>query len=127
GVMGGGRMPRRITPRTTLENLKREAKRWLKALRANAEDARVRFAHAFPNAPHLPTLRDVQHALARELGVASWADLVQKLSSDEPMRRHERVAEAVVVAYKSPDPGAMRVVWEYFGHMRAWDGMRRYM
>ena len=21
----------------------------------------------------------------------------------------------------------MRIVWEYFGHMRAWDGMRRYV
>src|SRR5436189_4831619 len=34
-----GFMPRQITPTTTLENLKREAKRWLKALRTNTDAA----------------------------------------------------------------------------------------
>ena len=49
-------MSRQITPRTTLENLKREAKRWLKALRANAGEARARLERALPNAPASPTL-----------------------------------------------------------------------
>ncbi|MDP9279661.1 MAG: hypothetical protein M3P00_09605, partial [Gemmatimonadota bacterium] len=65
-------MPRQITPRTTLENLKREAKRWLKALRANVADARARLRRVLPNAPEVPTLREVQHALALEHGLPGW-------------------------------------------------------
>jgi len=41
----------------TLENLKKEAKRWLKALRANVAEVRARLLRVFPNAPRIPTLR----------------------------------------------------------------------
>ena len=61
-------MPRTITPATSLDTLRKEAKRWLKALRAGDADARVRFERAHPAAPASPVLRDVQHALAREYG-----------------------------------------------------------
>jgi ankyrin repeat protein len=73
-------MPRQLTPRSTLENLKREAKRWLKALRANVEDARTRLARAIPNAPDVPSLRDVQHALALEHGLPGWTALKNQLT-----------------------------------------------
>jgi uncharacterized protein len=73
-------MSRQVTPQTTLENLKREAKRWLKALRANAADARARFQRALPNGPEIPTLRDVQHALALEHGLSGWAELKSRAS-----------------------------------------------
>jgi uncharacterized protein len=73
-------MPRQVTPATTLENLKREAKRWLKALRADVAEARARLARAFPGAPDVPTLRDVQHALALEHGVPGWAALKNALA-----------------------------------------------
>jgi ankyrin repeat protein len=72
-------MPREVTPATTLENLKREAKRWLRAMRAADVDARARFARAFPGAPDMPTLRDVQHALALEHGLAGWTALTSAL------------------------------------------------
>ena len=78
-------MSRQVTPQTTLDNLKREAKRWLKALRANVADARVRLERALQNAPDVPTLRDVQHALALEHGLQGWAEL------KAPGRRHCRV------------------------------------
>jgi hypothetical protein len=120
-------MSRHITPGTTLDNLKREAKRWLKALREGVEEARARLHRAIPNAPAVPTLRDVQHALAIEFGLPGWTALKNRVADGGPLRRYERVAKAVVVAYQSPDPAAMRIVWEYFGHMRAWDAMRRYM
>jgi ankyrin repeat protein len=68
-------MSRQVTPQTTLENLKREAKRWLKALRDNVADARSRLDRAFPSAPDVPTLRDVQHALALEHGLPGWSAL----------------------------------------------------
>jgi uncharacterized protein len=80
-------MPRRATPRTTLDNLKKEAKRWLRALRDNVADARTRLERALPDAPRIPTLRDVQHALAREHGVTGWAalkELLGKRPADAP-------------------------------------------
>jgi hypothetical protein len=36
---------------------------------------------AYPNAPHPPVLRDVQHALACEYGEANWKDLKQSLQT----------------------------------------------
>ena len=120
-------MPRQITPRTTLANLKREAKRWLKALRANVGEARARLLRAFPHAPDAPTLRDVQHALAQEHGLSGWTALKRRFADDAPIRRYEKVAEALVTAYGTGEDSAMRIVWEYFGHMRAWEGMRRYV
>ncbi len=120
-------MPRQVTPRTTLENLKREAKRWLKALRENSENARARLQRVLPDAPDVPTLSDVQHALARELGLPGWAALKQRLEKDAPIRRYDLVADALVRAYATGEQGAMRIVWDFFGHMRAWDGMRRYV
>src|SRR5688500_7325515 len=65
-------MSRKLTPSSTLENLRREAKRWLKALRAHDAAARTRLERVWPEAPHEPTLRDVQHALAREHGLSGW-------------------------------------------------------
>ena len=115
---------------TTLDNLRKEAKRWLKALRANVAEARARLLRAFPDAPRIPTLRDVQHALARELGYAGWAELKHRLppAAGQPLLgRFERVAEALVAAYRTGESGAMRIVWDYFGHMRTWDAMRRYV
>jgi ankyrin repeat protein len=77
-------MPRRITPRTTLDNLKKEAKRWLRALQGDAADARARFERALDSAPGNPTLRDVQLALAREHGLPGWAALKELLGERPP-------------------------------------------
>jgi len=57
---------------SSLDNLKKEAKRWLKALRAGDADARQRLARAYPDASDTPVLRDLQHALAREHGFENW-------------------------------------------------------
>ena len=65
--------------RRSLDSHKKEAKRWLDALRANAADARTRLERAIPDAPGIPTLRDVQHALAREHGFPGWTALKQAL------------------------------------------------
>jgi hypothetical protein len=120
-------MSRRVTLRTSLASLKAEARRWLKALRANAGDARARLARALGRAPSLPTLRDVQHALAREHGLPGWTALKQRLSPASPMRRYDIVAEALVVAYRTGELEAMRVVWDFFGHGRTWPAMKRYI
>ena len=72
-------MQRKLTPATSAENLKKEAKRWLKALRENDAKAIARFERAYPKAPGRPVLRDVQHALAVEYGMAGWKELMAAL------------------------------------------------
>ena len=120
-------MPGPITPRTTLDHLKREAKRWLKALQARERDAVERFRRVLPAIPSPPTLRDVQRALALEHGLPGWTALKNRIASDAPMRRYDIVADALVTAYRTGEPDAMRIVWDYFGHMRTWPATRRYV
>ena len=119
-------MSRPITPATSLDNLKKEARRWLNALASGDAAARARFEAAVPDSGTEPTLRSVQHALAREHGMPGWAALGRRLENTA-LSRYDAVAHALVIAYREPDPAAMRTVWDYFGHMRAWDGMRRYV
>ncbi len=73
-------MTRKLTPRSTLENLRKEAKRWLKALRANDADAQTRLRRALPDAGAEPPLRDVQHALAVEHGMSGWIELTARVA-----------------------------------------------
>ena len=73
-------MSRQLTPQSSLDALRREAKRWLKALRDGDPNARARLAKAHAGAPPTPTLRDVQHALAREHGFPGWTELRQELA-----------------------------------------------
>jgi ankyrin repeat protein len=72
-------MPRPITLDLSLDGLKKEAKRWLKAIRAKDAAASARFAHILPNASPTPALRDVQLALAREFGLEGWTTLKRTL------------------------------------------------
>lgn len=73
-------MTRPLSSRTTVSLLKQEAKRWLSALKRHDPDAEQRLREAWPQAPADPTLRDVQHALAREYGHASWVALGDHLA-----------------------------------------------
>ena len=77
-------MPRPLPPGTSVEHLRKEAKRWLKALRANEPGVRERLVRAWPNAPAAPGLRDLQYALAREHGFAGWAALKDAVAALEP-------------------------------------------
>jgi ankyrin repeat protein len=65
---------------TTLDNLRKAAKRWLRALRNGDADARARLERAYPGASEPITLRDVQHALARERGYESWIALTRAVA-----------------------------------------------
>jgi ankyrin repeat protein len=104
-------MSRKLTPRSSLQNLKKEAKQWLKALRANDPDARARFVRAHPHAPATPTLRDVQFALAREHGFSGWnalkAHLEQRLTGAAPDHRDAAV-QALLAAAGRGDADAVR-------------------
>jgi len=102
-------MSRQLTPKSNLNTLKKEAKRWLKALRGNDLEARTRLQRVYPKAPAEPGLRDLQHALAQEHGLADWGELKDKLSEYAlASRSHaERVAEFMehaVLTYGIP-PG----------------------
>jgi hypothetical protein len=131
-------MPRRLSPRTTLDNLKKEAKRWLKALRENVAEARDRLERALPGAPRVPTLRDVQHALAREHGLPGWTELTRQLAallrqgSGTPatrptLERYEQMAANLLEAYRTGTPEAMQRHWNDTWHRRSWEGMRTYV
>jgi hypothetical protein len=114
-------MPREISSATSLNNLRKEAKRWLKALRSGDPDARARFDRAHPSAPVHIGLRDVQHALAREHGLQDWAALTSALTQRETaiprgaLRLHgideyERLAADIVAAFESRDEAALERV-----------------
>lgn len=91
-------MGRKLTARSSLDSLRKEAKRWLKALQAGDANARHRLVAATPAAPAEPGLRDVQFALAREYGLSGWAALSQSL---EDIRRSH--AERVELVLRSAD------------------------
>lgn len=61
-------MTLKLTPPSSLESLRKEAKRRLKALRADD-----------PQALGAPTLRAVQHALALEYGFSGWTALKREI------------------------------------------------
>jgi len=78
---------RELTPRSTLETIRRQAKRWLKEIEAGDAEALARFRKLIPNHAGAAKLREVQHALARDYGLASWAALKQELAAREAAAR----------------------------------------
>ena len=94
-------MNRKLTSRSSLDTLRTEAKRWLKALRAGNPDAQARLSRAAPDAPANPGLRDVQRALAREYGFPGWAALRQAISTRLPApsaTSHDEAVQALLAA-----------------------------
>lgn len=71
---------RTLTPRSSLDTLKHDAKQWLKALRGGDASARTRFEEVHPHPPAQPGLRDVQLALSREYGFDGWTSLKAELA-----------------------------------------------
>ena len=82
-------MQRKLTSATTLDNLRREARRWLKGLRENQSEALQRFERAYPNHTRTPVLRDVQYALACEYGFENWKELKAGRSAGGAARTSE--------------------------------------
>jgi hypothetical protein len=119
------------TPRRNLESLKKEAKRWLAALRDNDPDARARLTRAIPNPPDDPALRDVQLALAREHGFAGWSDLKDAIESQgsKPamVGQYDEMAGALLEAYRTGAPEAMERHYRFTWHRRSWPAMRSYV
>ena len=129
-------MNAKVPPHRNLESLRKEAKRWLDALQVGDPGARARLAHALPDVPAIATLRDVQHALAREHGFAGWAlmkDSIEKRSADAAgagataLALYEAKAEALLDAYRTGTPEAMERHHNFTWHRRAWPAMRTYV
>lgn len=78
---------RDLTPRSNLETIRRQAKRWLKEIEAGDSDAIARFRTLMPGHAGAPKLREVQHALARDYGLLNWAALKQELIAREAAAR----------------------------------------
>ena len=82
-------MSRILSPKSNLDSLRKEAKRWLKSIEAGDADAMARFTALLPGGSS-PKLREVQQALAREHGFPTWAALKQEI--EDSARTHaERI------------------------------------
>jgi len=100
----------------SLEQLKKHAKRWLKALRANNLEARARFERTYPGGPANPVLRDVQHALARDRGYENWVALTTAIETAtsaaaapknlKTIADFERAVNDLLAAFNSKDDAA---------------------
>ncbi len=66
----------------SFEGLRKQAKRWLKAIRGGDAEARARFDALLPRHSAAIGLREVQQALARERGFDNWARLKEQLEID---------------------------------------------
>lgn len=104
--------PRLLTTKTQLETLRKDAKRWLKALRAGDPGAKARLVAACPDAPAEPGLRDVQHALAREYGQESWVALKGALDdlAIERQSRSQRVEQILRHGWDGEPAVARRIL-----------------
>jgi len=128
---------RRISPATSLENLRKEAKRWLKALRDRDAESLARYRRAYPSGPENPALRDVQHALAREYEHAGWASLKKAVEAARaqgapsvPARgqlhaveEYERLANDFVLASDSRDQAALDRLNQHYGRSFTFDDL----
>ena len=103
----------------SLDNLRKLARRWLNALRAQDPDAVARLRRAHPTAPASPGLRDVQHAIARERGHESWIALAQALAAGPTappdLERYEARARDLVSAYETGAAAALERISQFSG------------
>jgi ankyrin repeat protein len=106
-----------LTPPTTLEGLRKQAKRWHKALLAGDPSALARLRRAYPAATSAPVLRDVQHALALEHGVPNWkalkASLVRVSASRAQLSRDDAL-RLLLGGARRGDAGAVRTVLDAY-------------
>jgi uncharacterized protein len=95
---------------STLDNLKKEAKRWLKALRDGDPSAWARLRALVPDVPATPALRHVQHALAREHGFESWLALKTRVGASSPIAEQDEILTALLAAADKGDTARVAAV-----------------
>jgi hypothetical protein len=112
-------MLRTIASATSVENLRKEAKRWLGALRAHDAEARARLERAWPGAPASPVLRDVQHALALEHGCTSWIALARAAAP----HAYQRVADDLLLAFNERSEAALQRLNAHYRRAHTFDDL----
>jgi len=90
----------------SLGQLRKQAKDFLKQLRNSEPQAMARL-RAFKQIVSQPVLADAQYVIAREHGFESWPNLVHHLQSSVDLDQNCQLAEDLVAAYRSADPGAI--------------------
>ena len=97
---------------SSLDNLRKAAKRWLRELRAGDAVAIARLQRVFPRALPTPGLRDVQHALALERGFPSWPALKQRVMEAEWGSSRQAQEPALTALFEAAGKGDIERVVE---------------
>ena len=110
--------------RRTFDTLKKDAKRCARRI-ASAMPPRGASRPGAAAGPAVPTLRDVQLAVAREQGFEGWTALKRALEPDAAAsaatwRRYQDMAQALLEAYRTGTPEAMERHYGYTWHRRVW-------
>lgn len=119
-------MQRQLTSATSLDNLRREARRWLKAVRENSAEALERFGQAYPSHSGTIVLRDVQCALAREYGFDNWKLLklaIQQAATSRTQEAWEQAARDFVESWKG-DAEALERLNQHYGRRFSFDDVK---
>jgi hypothetical protein len=97
----------RLPRHPSLEQLRKQAKELLRALRSGDSSATARLHRHKPDVSR-PILADAQYIVAREHGFDSWAKLVHHIQTSAPphLKQHHRLAEDLVAAYNTGDTEA---------------------
>jgi hypothetical protein len=107
-----------LPARPSLEQLRKQAKDLMRALRGGDRAAAERFHAVVPHRADsaAASLADAQFVVAREYGFANWSDLARyvEAASLPGLRRFEALAQAVADAYTSASYDAIRTInWTY--------------
>ena len=112
-------MPRKISSATSADILRKQARRWMKALRSGDARRAPVSSTRISGAPREPVLRDVQLALAREHGHENWKALLEAVAAisvhveptpDRPLlspEDYDALARDYVLAFNSRDEAAL--------------------
>jgi len=94
----------RLPENPSLEQLRKQAKELLQAIRAGDPSAKHRLRTLKPELFE-PILADAQYILAREHGFESWPKLVHHIQASQPpdLQQHHQIAEDLVAVYNSED------------------------
>jgi hypothetical protein len=123
-------MLRHLTSSASIDTLKKEAKRWLAAIRANDPAALRRFQTAYPDCSSVSIcLREVQHALALEYGANSWKELGARITSAGGAKaavlpEYESLADNWMTAFESGDQEALQRISAHYGRQFSWEDLR---
>ncbi len=115
-------MSRTVTAHTTLDNLRKEAKRWLAAVRENDPESLERLRRTYPGVSAAPVLRDVQHSLAREFGMENWKELkaaVQKAEAERAPAAASAASEAPPASHARTRAESEQAAKDF---VNAWEG-----